>query len=473
MAKAVLLVVVLAVLALVFGQDNKKATVGTNIGGWLVLEPWITPSLFYRFLGKTQSDGVGVDSYTFCKALGPSEGNKVMRSHWDNWVTEEHIKGLADREVEVVRLPIGDWTLSPYGPYKGCMDGSEEKIQWFLDTAAKYKLKVLLDVHAVVDSQNGFDNSGKASDFEWTDSNNFKHWSIENATWMGHFDGDSQTYTSINQQNMQWSLDVVKNLMKKWGNHPAVHALEPVNEPWWNSDLPTLKDFYRSCRDAVRAVNPSVLFVFHDSFRSDADTWNDLFADDDMENVVIDTHKYLAWNEALSDIGSYCDVYGATMGSDAIQSIKYPIWVGEWSLATDVCALWLGGLNDSNMEYQFQCQSVECPTSYMPAPYGVDFDRTAPELGPYGETDRAIIRNGMCLTDSAYFSDADVKTLGDCTSYILNEEVAGQFLWNFRTELEPRWSYVEAYDAGWLNNYSQGYSYSVKNKQTKVLAAHH
>ena len=115
----------------------------------------------------------------------------------------------------------------------------------------------------------------------------------------------------------------------------------------------------------------------------------------------------------------------------------------------------------------------ECPKSYMPAPYGVDFDRTAPELGPYGETDRAIIRNGMCLTDSAYFSPADVKTLGDCTSYILNEEVAGQFLWNFRTELEPRWSYVEAYDAGWLNNYSQSYSYSIKNKQTKVLAAHH
>lgn len=25
---------------------------GTALGGWLVLEPWITPSLFYQFLGK-------------------------------------------------------------------------------------------------------------------------------------------------------------------------------------------------------------------------------------------------------------------------------------------------------------------------------------------------------------------------------------------------------------------------------------
>jgi glucan 1,3-beta-glucosidase len=146
-----------------------KAIVGTNIGGWMVLEPWITPSLFYRFLGNTKDQGVGMDSYTFCEALGPEEGNRVMRSHWDNWVTEAHIKGLADREVEVVRLPIGDWTTTPYGPYIGCMDGAAEKIEWFLDTAAKYGLKVLLDVHALKDSQNGFDNSGQALDLEWVD----------------------------------------------------------------------------------------------------------------------------------------------------------------------------------------------------------------------------------------------------------------------------------------------------------------
>lgn len=52
-----------------------KATVGTNIGGWMVLEPWITPSLFYRFLDNTHSEGVGMDSYTFCEALGPVLGN--------------------------------------------------------------------------------------------------------------------------------------------------------------------------------------------------------------------------------------------------------------------------------------------------------------------------------------------------------------------------------------------------------------
>ncbi len=70
-----------------------------------------------------------------------------------------------------------------------------------------------------------------------------------------------------------------------------------------------------------------------------------------MVNVVIDTHQYLAWWEKKDNIGAYCDAYGANMRQWGIADLKYPVWVGEWSLATDVCAHWLGGFNDSNTEY--------------------------------------------------------------------------------------------------------------------------
>lgn len=69
-----------------------------------------------------------MDLWTLCEVLGAEEGNKLMRAHWDTWITEDHIKDLAKREVEIVRLPIGDWTLDPYGPYIGCTAGSDEKI---------------------------------------------------------------------------------------------------------------------------------------------------------------------------------------------------------------------------------------------------------------------------------------------------------------------------------------------------------
>jgi hypothetical protein len=57
-------------------QDrNKFHFRGTALGGWLVLEPWITPSLFYQFLGASEKWGdeapihVGLDSYTFCTGI--------------------------------------------------------------------------------------------------------------------------------------------------------------------------------------------------------------------------------------------------------------------------------------------------------------------------------------------------------------------------------------------------------------------
>jgi glucan 1,3-beta-glucosidase len=45
------------------------------MGGYFVLEPWITPSLFYQFLDKEKGK-VAFDSYSFCQVLGKDEGNR-------------------------------------------------------------------------------------------------------------------------------------------------------------------------------------------------------------------------------------------------------------------------------------------------------------------------------------------------------------------------------------------------------------
>lgn len=33
-----------------------------------------------------------MDQYTLCEALGPEEGNLVLREHWDTWITEDTFK---------------------------------------------------------------------------------------------------------------------------------------------------------------------------------------------------------------------------------------------------------------------------------------------------------------------------------------------------------------------------------------------
>ena len=59
--------------------------------------------------------------------------------------------------------------------------------------------------------------------------------------------------------------------------------------------------------------------------------------------------------------------------------------------------------------------------------HGVDFDRTAETLGPFGQGsssyDFALISKGECAIDSAHYSADDIERLGQCTLDIWNETV--------------------------------------------------
>jgi hypothetical protein len=75
----------------------------------------------------------------------------------------------------------------------------------------------------------------------------------------------------------------------------------------------------------------------------------------------------------------------------------------------------LNGFNDSRDPYVHQCKLVECPKSYLPEPYNIDFDRSAPLVGPFGMSGEKLIglpsnvpTYGMCTTDSDHFGFDDV-----------------------------------------------------------------
>jgi len=55
----------------------------------------------------------------------------------------------------------------------------------------------------------------------------------------------------------------------------------------------------------------------------------------------------------VDTVEGFCDNYKNT--SSTADDVKYEVWVGEWSLATDVCAMWLGGFNTGNTVNQFEC----------------------------------------------------------------------------------------------------------------------
>jgi len=199
----------------------------------------------------------------------------------------------------------------------------------------------------------------------------------------------------------------------------------------------------------MKAKAPHLLFVFHDSFKFSGLVWNRLFDDDDMENVVMDTHLYMFFWPNLFTIGDYSLAFDIALSQ--ANRVKYPVWLGEWSMATDACAMWLQGFNDSAGKFPFECEWVECPYSYLPDEFAVDFDRTAEKLGPFGLDEQSTPMKGMCPRDSAHYSsDKHLTKLGTDYLATFDKHIHGQFFWNFRNELEPRWNYIEAYDNGWL-----------------------
>ena len=254
---------------------------GVNLGGWMVLEPWITPSLFYQFLGKDENT-TATDIYSFCKVLGPEEGNRQLKRHWDTWVTQDIIAELAQSgAVNSLRLPVGDWMYKPYGPYVGCTDGALDYVDLLLDWALANGLTVLLDIHAMKGSQNGFDNSGQSQGFAWTSKLNtvpvhdvtFEHWPIRSAGWIGTFDPVTATYTDINHANIQHGLEVIQSIVDRYNGHPAVLGLEPMNEPWQYTPIEELKKFYWEGYLIVKQGAPYWKYIMHDSFRLDPHIW--------------------------------------------------------------------------------------------------------------------------------------------------------------------------------------------------------
>jgi glucan 1,3-beta-glucosidase len=214
------------------------------------------------------------------------------------------------------------------------------------------------------------------------------------------------SYKSYERSKLERTITRVEDLFARYAHFPAFYGFEPVNEPHPATSMDYLQEYYRRVRNLLRAYNPSAQFVFHDAGHTGGQFWNDLFDDDDMENVIYDYHPYLAFGAQFeTDVMVHCDNYQQALS--LAEDVKYPVWAGEWSLATDVCAHWLNGLNDHRDTYTYTCKQVECPKPYLSEDLSPDFDRTAAVLGPFGTNgdDGAAIHSGLCLTDSDYYSD--------------------------------------------------------------------
>lgn len=295
---------------------------GVSLGLWLLIEPFITPSLFLEF-NKTSNALIPVDEYHYTKRLGKKEAKSRLAHHWDTFITEDDFAEIKEYGLNLVRIPFGYWAFGMLDddPY---VSGQEEYIDKAIGWAHNNSLKVMLDLHGVPGSQNGFDNSGNRTIYP------------------GFF--NSTAYVNL-------TLDILEYVFDKYGlggeidaQYPGtVISIEVLNEPYvpGGLSLRKVRQFYDDTFDIASDVfgNETTL-AYQEAFQSIGywDSWKQ------DANILIDHHHYEifgadAVNMTIAEHIASIKSYAGNINKESHAAI-----VGEWSGALTDCTPWLNGV---------------------------------------------------------------------------------------------------------------------------------
>lgn len=374
---------------LAFDYASQKVR-GVNLGGWLVLEPWITPSIF---------EGAGdaaVDEWTLCELLGKDEALSQLSGHWNSWITAGDFAQIAAAGLNHVRIPIGYWAVDPLDnePYvQGQLNFLDQAISW----ARNEGLKVIVDLHGAPGSQNGFDNSGRRGAIEW------------------------QQGMTVNE-----TLDAIQDLGERYAEDTDVAvAYELINEPFVEHgvQLDPLKQFYYDGWGRVRDSSGDTSVILHDGFLGPA-SWNGFMnAQSGVSYVILDTHHYEIFDSG--SLGMSIDQHVETAcdfgENEVVNTDKWTI-VGEFTGAVTDCAKYVNGRG-----------------------LGARYDGSYAGSSPIGSC------NGKAQGTVAGLSDSDKYNIRRFTEAQLDafESKTGWIWWTWKTEGAPEWD-MQAQIAGGL-----------------------
>lgn len=310
---------------------------GVNLGGWLVLEPYITPSLFLAFNATSGNvSAIPNDEYNFCKLLGSAEALRRLQQHWSTWYNESDFADIASYGFNMVRVPVGYWAFETLAgdPYVlGAQAYLDKAIQW----AHQHGLKVWIDLHGAPGSQNGFDNSGQ--------------FLADKPGWQKRVEYVELTKRVLRQIYAKYGA---ANVTQQYGD--TVLGVEVLNEPLGPLlSMLLLEAFYNDTYADARldlATNNTV--IFHDAFQA-AGYWDDFLAERGLlllgrlqnYNILIDHHHYEVFSagqlaatiaEHIASIVSYASGIEAEL-------LAHPAVVGEWSAALTDCTPWLNSVH--------------------------------------------------------------------------------------------------------------------------------
>lgn len=372
---------------------------GVNLGNWLVLEKWMSPTLF----NGTDAE----DEYYLPRMLSKEVYESRIKVHRSEYITERDFATIKSMGLNAVRIPVPYFIFGDCKPFIACIEELDKAFSW----AEKYDLSILIDLHTVPGSQNGFDNGGISGVCKW----------------------------SQQPESVEFTLSVLDRLSERYAMRKGLWGIQIINEPiterMWNTmdiqnrykavdlelaegstpnTLEFLRKFYVDAYRVIRRHLPEDKFiVFHDGFELKA--WKDFMREEEFKNVVLDTHQYLMIAEAFGceqTVEGYVNYINDNFAKDIAEMQEYfPVICGEWTLFN----------------------SYAC---------GID---TACGQSPI---------NGINVNEDKFSADVKKEIYSKIAKAQLNawEKGSGHFYWNYKLLLdtvnEPGWIGWDSWDLG-------------------------
>lgn len=140
---------------------------GVNLGGWLLLEPGPSSTLFQQF------DCAGCESQLMRKmrdTVGPEKAVEVLRAHRETFLVEDDFRRIRLLGMNAVRIPFGYWVVTGPAPdddFVGpCLEYLDRALAW----CKTFGLQVLLDLHGAPGGESGEKPCGRErKDWRWQD----------------------------------------------------------------------------------------------------------------------------------------------------------------------------------------------------------------------------------------------------------------------------------------------------------------
>jgi len=286
---------------------------GVNLGGWLLLEPGPSASIFEQ-CGPARCEWDLMVQMR--KKLGAERSENALQVHRETFVTEDDFRDIRAFGLNAVRIPFGYWVVT--GPVEGevfvgpCMEYLDRALSW----CKAHGLQALLDLHGAPGGESGEAPCGRERrDWRWED------WGLDG------------------------SLEALRVVARRYRGHPSVTGISVCNEPSETVPAEVLCQFYDRAVQAIRGAGmpPDEVAIVLPVYRTERldeiwRIWNRKF-DGFVEhpNVAFDLHLYHCFGPwwQRQGIGSHMRM---TKRHRKILR-RIPAVVGEWSLALGPRAL--------------------------------------------------------------------------------------------------------------------------------------